>query len=81
MKSFNSLNRNLSCLIICLSIFSSISWSQPATPTQLTVIPRYTSPIVIVVQWQDNSNNEDGFRIERREEGTTGWVFWITVPS
>jgi hypothetical protein len=64
-----------------MSIYTSVSFSQPAAPTQLTVIPRYTSPIVIAVQWRDNSNNEDGFRIERREEGTTGWVFWTTIPS
>ncbi len=55
--------------------------SQPATPSNLSVFPRYTASIDLVVQWQDNSNNEDGFRIERREEGVTGWLFWQIITA
>ncbi len=81
MRTFHSPILRL-CSIAALIFFSSaVSYGQPTAPTQLTVFPRYSSPIVIVVQWDDNSNNEDGFRIERREAGTTPWTFWATIGS
>jgi len=67
----------LSVIVILPSALSG----QPAVPTGLSVFPRYASPIVMVVQWNDNSNNEDGFTIERREAGTLPWTSSTTIGS
>jgi len=81
MKAFRSIYIHSFSLAALIVIFCASSYGQPATPTGLMVFPRYTSPIVIAIQWLDNSNNEDGFRIERREEGTSAWTFWTTVAA
>lgn len=44
-------------------------WAQVAAPGQAVAVPRYDGGITVVVGWQDNSNNEDNFQIERREQG------------
>ncbi len=41
----------------------------PAAPTNLTATP--ASSDTIELSWTDNSDNEDGFRIERKETGGT----------
>ncbi|RLD15752.1 MAG: hypothetical protein DRI22_02075 [Caldiserica bacterium] len=41
----------------------------PAAPTNLTATP--ASSDTIELSWTDNSDNEDGFRIERKEAGGT----------
>jgi hypothetical protein len=51
----------------------------PAAPTGLTATP--VSQTQINLHWNDNSNNEDGFKIERSPNGTTGWVQIATVGS
>ncbi|MCO6480332.1 MAG: hypothetical protein J5I94_27070, partial [Phaeodactylibacter sp.] len=66
---------------VCMWLFLADVAGQPNAPTQLSALPRYSTPVEIVVLWQDNSNDEDGFRIERREEGTAAWTFWTTVPA
>jgi len=81
MRPLQSVILHLCGFAAIILAFSTAAYGQPAAPTDLEVIPRYTSPIVIAVQWQDNSNNEDGFRIERREEGTAAWTFWTTVAA
>ncbi len=41
-------------------------------PSQLTATP--VSPSQIDLAWRDNSTNETGFKVERREEGSGEWV-------
>ncbi len=47
----------------------STATAPPAAPTSL--IATATGPSSIALSWQDNSNNESGFRIERSSDGTT----------
>jgi hypothetical protein len=44
----------------------------PVAPTLLTATAVSTSQINLA--WQDNSNDETGFKIERSPDGTTGWI-------
>ncbi len=62
-------------------LLAGISHGQPAAPIGLSVFPRYQSPIVLVVQWTDNSTNEDGFRIERRQQGSAAWTLATLLPA
>ena len=56
-------------LIVCLSVLAAIAWSGPAE-AQLTL------------QWTDNSDNEDGFKIERKVgAGGTFQQIATTGPS
>ncbi|MBN1671540.1 MAG: fibronectin type III domain-containing protein [Kiritimatiellae bacterium] len=43
----------------------------PAAPSNLTAAPVSASRIDLA--WTDNSNNETGFKIDRRKSGTTTW--------
>ncbi|MBN1669930.1 MAG: fibronectin type III domain-containing protein [Kiritimatiellae bacterium] len=45
--------------------------SPPAAPSALTASG--VSASEITVTWRDNSTNEDGFKIDRRESGTVTW--------
>ncbi|MBN1877401.1 MAG: fibronectin type III domain-containing protein [Anaerolineae bacterium] len=44
----------------------------PAPPSDLSITP--ISQTAIVLTWRDNSDNEDGFRIERSSDGAKGRV-------
>ncbi|MBN1672562.1 MAG: fibronectin type III domain-containing protein [Kiritimatiellae bacterium] len=44
----------------------------PAAPGNLSATA--AGPIRITLVWDDNSNNETGFKIDRRQSGTTPWV-------
>jgi fibronectin type 3 domain-containing protein len=45
----------------------------PAAPTSLVVtVPSTRGQLVL--SWNDNSSNEDGFRIERSNNGSSGWT-------
>jgi hypothetical protein len=58
--------------IACLFASSApVTWAQVADPSDVSAVPRYTNPIVMVVSWTDNSNNESNFEIQRREVGGT----------
>jgi len=46
-------------------------------PSELNAIP--VSPYQINLYWQDNSNNDDGFEIERRMEGVSLWTMLATM--
>ncbi|MFN9743014.1 MAG: fibronectin type III domain-containing protein, partial [Acidobacteriota bacterium] len=53
----------------------------PSAPTGLTVaIQAITNPTTLVLNWSDNSNNETGFRIERRLS-TGDFTVVTTSPS
>jgi len=52
--------------------------SVPAAPTNLVVTPGGGGNILV---WQDNSNNETGFRIEVSTNGGASWSTLDTVPQ
>lgn len=68
MSDRNLLKTGVFLTILLLST-TSLQAAQPNDPSDVQAVPRYTDPISVVVQWQDNSNNEDNFEIHRREEG------------
>ncbi|MBN1673690.1 MAG: lamin tail domain-containing protein [Kiritimatiellae bacterium] len=51
----------------------------PAAPSGLTAQSASTSRINLA--WQDNSNDEQGFKIDRRQSGTSTWARVGTVPA
>jgi uncharacterized repeat protein (TIGR01451 family) len=51
----------------------------PTAPSDLTV--DMTAQTVITLTWTDNSDNEDGFKIERSLDGSSGWVLVGTVMT
>lgn len=52
---------------------------QPNPPSNL--IASALSRMQILLSWQDNSNNESGFKIEQSLNGTSGWVQIATTSS
>lgn len=69
-----------SCFLLSLLV-PSRTMGAPAAPSDVEVVPRYGATIELVVSWDDNSNDEEGFRIERRELGTAGWPWSDTVAA
>ncbi len=60
----------LASLSIVLGLFlTTVCHAAPNPPTDVVVVPRYESPITLVVSWTDNSGDETGFEIERCEQG------------
>ncbi len=65
---------------------SSSSYSNTASATTVICAPSGLSATTasasqINLTWQDNSSNEDGFKIERSLSGTEGWTQIITVGT
>ncbi len=52
--------------------FTTSAIPVPAAPANLVADAESSSQITI--SWTDNSNNEEGFKIERSPNGTTDWV-------
>ncbi|MBI5381039.1 MAG: N-acetylmuramoyl-L-alanine amidase [Opitutae bacterium] len=50
----------------------------PATPTALTATG---AAAAVALKWTDNSDNETGFRIERKIDGATTWSTLATVAT
>ncbi len=67
------------------SLFSNVSTATtqaipiPATPTELVATTLTQSQIIL--DWDDASNNELGFRFERSLDGLTGWTEFTTIPA
>ena len=57
----------------------SVLISPPAAPSNLTATA--DSLAEITLRWQDNSNNEDGFRIERKTGSSGAWAEITTAPA
>lgn len=65
----------------------------PAAPSGLTSTANAEIPYQVLLQWTDNSNNETGFKIERKIEGgdfqeitdrvanTTSWIDTAVMPN
>ena len=65
----------------------------PAAPSGLTTTANAGVPYQVALQWSDNSNNETGFKIERKIEGgnfqeitspisnTTSWIDTTIMPN
>ncbi|MBN1674181.1 MAG: fibronectin type III domain-containing protein, partial [Kiritimatiellae bacterium] len=49
-----------------------VDTQRPAPPSGLTATPVSSSKIAL--SWADNSTNEDGFKIDRRQSGQTNWL-------
>lgn len=52
-----------------ISFSTVIITAQPNAPSNPILVPRYDASISLVFSWNDNSNNETGFDIQRREVG------------
>jgi fibronectin type 3 domain-containing protein len=53
--------------------------ARPSAPTGLSA--RVPTPSVVSLQWVDNSNNEQGFRIRRRTGNSDLWAVIATVEA
>ena len=51
----------------------------PTAPSNLVAIAASTTQINLT--WQDNSNNETGFIVERSADGSSGWTQVATPPA
>ena len=51
----------------------------PAAPGGLAASA--TSTTQIALTWSDNSNNENGFKIDRRQSGTSGTGAWVRIAT
>lgn len=57
------------------------AWTDPVSiitkfPGATNLAATVASATQIDLSWTDNSDNEDGFRVERREQFTSGWPAW-----
>jgi hypothetical protein len=57
---------------LTIDYLRSTGGAAPAAPTNLVAVP--VSSTQINLAWQDNSNDEDGFRIERKTGATGSWA-------
>jgi len=59
----------------------SISGSEPVpnAPSDLVTAPLSASSIGVT--WHDNSSNESGFKIDRRQSGVTGPDAWVRIAT
>jgi len=54
------------------ALYSAVSVQPPAAPSGLGVAASATNPTSsLIINWADNANNEDGYRIERSTDGAT----------
>lgn len=58
-----------------LCLLESTTPQVPAAPSNLTATPTNS----ILLNWQDNSNNEDGFYVESTQDTTNG--YWTQIAS
>ena len=79
MNALTSLTVRTLITLLGLLVCASVALAQPNAPSGLSVVPRYQATIDLSLRWQDNSNNEDGFEIERREQGGAAFGLIGTV--
>jgi len=82
VDSYNNDGRSYSWSYVKGTIIDTVA---PATPTNLTLTPlRLVAGAVlksIRLNWDDNSSNEDGFKVERSSDGNSGWFQTGNVTS
>ncbi len=66
-------------LPLCTSIITNTG-GVPLAPSRVRAVADPVKP-QITITWQDNSNNEQGFRIKRVLGGTNQWVEITQVPA
>lgn len=71
-------NRDLDTLFVDHLYIESVSGGPPAAPSNLRTMD--LSPSAIFMRWNDYSNNEEGFRVERWDSGT-GWSVAATLAA
>ena|GEM_PF-3283423 len=59
----------VTCLVAAMPI-TAVAADPPAAPSGLTSLQSQEGP---KLTWKDNSDNEDGFIVERKEEGSSTW--------
>jgi Secretion system C-terminal sorting domain/Beta-propeller repeat len=60
--------------------YATLKYRQiPIAPSGLEAVADFSSTIAL--SWSDNSNNEDGFKIERSLNGGINWSLHATLPS
>ncbi len=69
----------IAIILSCASDHISNNGQAPATPTDLVGGP--TSPSDIILNWQDNSEDENGFYLYRRLVGLSVWTKIATLPE
>ena len=62
-----------------ISFTTTVALTLPNAPSNLTATP--ISSTEINLSWIDNSNNEDGFKVERAPGGTTNFSEIISLPA
>ncbi|MCP4710646.1 MAG: choice-of-anchor D domain-containing protein, partial [Planctomycetes bacterium] len=73
LRAFNSGGNSAYTDVECAATFSFL----PAAPTDLTAMTESTTRISLT--WIDNSNNEEGFAIERQESTSRAFILIATV--
>ena len=72
---------NLLAVILAFGLFAAVPLkvfaAPPAAPSDLTLTAHMGG---VTLQWKDNSNNETGFSLERKE-GSGAFVHWGDVPA
>ncbi len=58
---------------------SFVTKNTPVPPPPANLAADAESSTQITISWTDNSDNEEGFKIERSPDGTTGWTEIATV--
>jgi formylglycine-generating enzyme required for sulfatase activity len=63
--------------------FRVVRWdSDGSAPNAPSALAATSSQLGISLTWTDNSNNEQGFKIERSPDGTSGWTeVYQTMPD
>ncbi len=71
----------IAALVVLFICTSNAFSAPPNAPSNIQVFPRYGATISLVIRWTQNSNNEDGFQIQRREQGTATFTNLATVAA
>jgi len=78
IRAYNAVG-NSGYSIIASDMTPSCPVGPPVAPTDLTAKARGKNNITL--KWKDNSNNEDGFAIERRTDGTSFAEVYRVEPN
>jgi len=63
-----------------VSVTTGGNESLPPNPPG-NLVASIVSPTIVSLNWSDNSNNETGFRVQRRISGSSSWTELLQVPA